>query len=64
MNKPYEYVLFKSSDPYQLPIKYYDTLQDIAKEYNYHYKSLSRMFNNNNIIYLGEYSIERFRKEE
>lgn len=59
----YDYVMFETKDPYQLPIKYLSLL-DIEMLTLKTKNNIHKCFkNNNNIIKNGNYSIERFKKE-
>jgi hypothetical protein len=58
----YEYVLFRLDDVAQLPIAY-ATIKDLSKMFNLDTQLLHKRFNESSIIYIGEYGIERFKKE-
>jgi hypothetical protein len=58
----YDYVLFRAEDLVQLPIRY-ATVQELSKMFNVDTKTLHKRFNESNVIYIGDYGIERFKKE-
>ena len=61
----YTYVVFKSHDVYELPIKYYDTVSQISKDYNIPKSTISARFKKGNIIKLNEnYKLERFKMSD
>jgi hypothetical protein len=61
----YDYVMFYANDPYELPIRYL-TIKKISGLTGVNVKALYKRFNNsdNNIITIGDFSYERFRKVE
>jgi predicted hydrolase (HD superfamily) len=58
----YEYVLFRVEDVAQLPIAY-ATIKDLSKMFNLDTQALHKRFKESNVIYIGDYGIERFKKE-
>ena len=58
----YEYVIFYSDDIAQLPIAY-PNIKQLSNITGLSTQALHKRFSENNIIYIGEYGIERFRKE-
>ena len=58
----YDYVLFRADDTAQLPIRY-ATIQELSKMFSIDTKTLHTRFNESNVIYIGDYGIERFKKE-
>jgi predicted hydrolase (HD superfamily) len=58
----YEYVLFRADDIAQLPIRY-ATIQELSKMFNIDTKTLHKRFKESDVIYIGDYGIERFKKE-
>ena len=58
----YDYVLFDSDDVAQLPIAY-PTIKELSRITGLSTQILHKRFSENNVIYIGEYGIERFRKE-
>ena len=58
----YEYVIFYSDDIAQLPIAY-PNIKQLSNITGLSTQVLHKRFSENNIIYIGEYGIERFRKE-
>jgi hypothetical protein len=58
----YEYVLFRSDDVAQLPIRY-ATIKELSKVFNLDTQTLHRRFKDSDVIYIGDYGIERFKKE-
>ena len=61
----YQYVLFNGNDVYELPIKYYDSLAQISKDYNIPKSTITSRFKKGNIIKLNnKYKLERFEKNE
>jgi hypothetical protein len=58
----YDYVLFRAEDPAQLPIRY-ATIQELSKMFNLDTQALHKRFKESNVIYINEYGIERFKKE-
>jgi len=58
----YEYVLFRAEDVAQLPIAY-ATIKDLSKMFNLETQALHKRFKEGNVIYIGEFGIERFKKE-
>jgi hypothetical protein len=58
----YDYVLFRADDIAQLPIRY-ATIQELSKMFRLTTQLLHKRFNDNNIIYINDYGIERFKKE-
>lgn len=69
---PYEYVLFKNNDPYELPIKYFRTLRDVvawsgnkfnADTLKIRFHQQLKRHGNSIIRLCGRYNLERFKKE-
>ena len=61
----YTYVVFKSHDIYELPIKYYESLAQISKDYNIPKSTITSRFKKGNIIKLNDkYKLERFENNE
>ncbi len=58
----YEYVLFRADDIAQLPIAY-ATIKDLSKMFILDTQTLHKRFKESNVIYIGDYGIERFKKE-
>ena len=58
----YEYVIFYSDDIAQLPIAY-PNIKQLSNITGLSTQALHKRFSENNIIYIGEYGIERFRRE-
>jgi hypothetical protein len=58
----YDYVLFRVEDLAQLPVRY-ATVQELSKMFNIDTKTIHKRFNESNVIYIGDYGIERFKKE-
>ncbi len=58
----YEYVLFRSDDVAQLPIRY-ATIKELSQMFNLDTQTLHKRFKDSDVIYIGEYGIERFKKE-
>lgn len=59
----YDYVIFNSDDIAQLPIAY-PTIKELSNITGLSTQVLHKRFNESNVIYVGEYGIERFKKEE
>jgi len=58
----YDYVLFRAEDPAQLPIRY-ATIQELSSMFKTTTQVLHKRFKESNVIYIGDYGIERFKKE-
>ena len=58
----YDYVVFRADDLAQLPITY-ATIKDLSNVFNLDTQTLHKRFNESNVIYIGEFGIERFKKE-
>jgi hypothetical protein len=58
----YDYVLFRAEDPAQLPIRY-ATIQELSSVFKLTTQVLHKRFKESNVIYINEYGIERFKKE-
>ena len=58
----YEYVIFYSDDIAQLPIAY-PSIKELSRITGLSTQVLHKRFNDSNVIYVGEYGIERFKKE-
>ena len=58
----YDYVLFDSDDVAQLPIAY-PNIKELSRITGLSTQVLHKRFNDSNVIYVGEYGIERFKKE-
>ncbi len=60
----YEYVVFESSDPYELPVEYFTSIRKIAQHYNVSHSNLSEKLRSNTIAQINDvYSVEKYRKE-
>ena len=58
----YEYVMFYSDDVAQLPISY-PSIKELSRITGLSTQVLHKRFNDSDVIYVGEYGIERFKKE-
>ena len=58
----YEYVIFYSDDVAQLPIAY-PSIKELSLITGLSTQALHKRFNDNDIIYIDRYGIERFKKE-
>lgn len=58
----YEYVIFYSDDVAQLPIAY-PSVKELSRITGLSTQILHKRFNDSDVIYVGEYGIERFKKE-
>lgn len=59
----YDYVLFYNDDVSELPIAY-PNIKQLSNITGLTTQALHKRFSHNDIIYVGEYGIERFRKEK
>jgi hypothetical protein len=58
----YEYVMFRSDDVAQLPIRY-ATIKELSQMFNLDTQTLHKRFKDSDVIYIDQYGIERFKKE-
>ena len=58
----YDYVMFLQDDVAQLPIRY-TSIRELCIMFKMTKNALNKRFNNNNVIYINGYGIERFKKE-
>ena len=58
----YEYVIFYSDDVAQLPIAY-PSIKELSNITGLSTQVLHKRFNDSDVIYVGDYGIERFKKE-
>ena len=58
----YDYVLFLAWDTSQLPIRY-ATMKELCLMFSMTSNALNKRFNKNSVIYIGDFGIERFKKE-
>ena len=58
----YEYVMFYSDDVAQLPIAY-PSIKELSRITGLSTQVLHKRFSDSDVIYVGDYGIERFKKE-